>query len=186
MSANNWTQKLNKWFIGFVMFALFCFLWAGLHKKPLIGEANARVQQFPYFDLAEVRKENKKVTLNDVTGKPFVVHIWASWCGTCLKEHPFWVEAQKKYHFPLVGILYRDKVHKIQHFLSTREDPYLHLLSDPSGAMGLDLGIAGIPATFVVDAKGRIQYAHFGQVSNMEFERKILPLLSAQHQANNK
>ena len=69
MSANNWTQKLNKWFIGFVMFALFCFLWAGLHKKPLIGEANARVQQFPYFDLAEVRKENKKVTLNDVTGE---------------------------------------------------------------------------------------------------------------------
>lgn len=84
---------------------------------------------------------------------------------------------QKKYNFPLVGVLYRDKPQKITRFLSTREDPYLHLLGDPSGALGLNLGIVGIPATFVVDAQGRIRYAHCGQTTRSEFEKNILPVL---------
>lgn len=167
----------NKWSVGILLFGLICFLWAGLHKKPLVSEALAQVQQFPHFSLSDIREENKTVSLQDVTGSPFVVHIWASWCGVCMKEHGFWVDVQKKYHFPLIGILYRDKPQKITRFLSSREDPYLHLLGDPSGAMGLDLGIVGIPATFVVDAKGRICYAHFGETTRSEFEKNILPYL---------
>lgn len=169
--------KLKHWLVGLILFGFICFLWSGLHKKPILNNAMAQVQQFPYFNLSEIREENKQITLNDIKGRPFVVHLWASWCGICMKEHPFWVDMQKKYHFPLVGILYRDKPQKIVRFLSTREDPYLYLLGDPSGAVGLDLGIAGIPATFVVDAQGKICYVHFGQTTRSEFEKKILPFL---------
>jgi cytochrome c biogenesis protein CcmG/thiol:disulfide interchange protein DsbE len=183
MLTNNWTQKINRWICGFLLFGLVCFLWAGLNKQPLISEAHAQVQKFPNFNLSDIRDDHKNVTLKDVEGKPFVVHIWASWCGTCMREHGFWVDIQKQYQFPLVGVLYRDKVEKINRFLTTRPDPYLHLLSDPSGSMGLDLGILGIPATFVVDAKGKIQYAHFGQMSHRDFENKILPHLKSYTQA---
>lgn len=178
MSAkNSGIYKLDRWLVGIALFGLICFLWAGLHKKPIVNNAMAQVQQFPYFNLSDIREENKNVTLSDVTGKPFVVHIWASWCGICMKEHPLWVDMQKKYNFPLIGILYRDKPQKITRFLSTREDPYLHLLGDPSGGVGVDLGIVGIPATFVVDAKGKICYVHFGQTTRSEFEKNILPFL---------
>lgn len=179
MQTKFFNQGLGRVIVGGVLIALMMLFWKGLEKNPIIPSASAAEKAFPDFSLADPRYDNKAVTLGDVKGKPFVVHIWASWCGACMMEHPFWVGIKEKYDFPLVGIVYRDSAKKVIPLLAKKNDPYGHLLMDPSGVVGLDLGIAGIPATFVVDAKGKICYTHFGEVTKMEFEKKILPLLGS-------
>lgn len=162
---------------GIVLLALVGFFWKSLEKNPMFPKAMAQNTMFPHFELQDIREEEKTVTLRDVTGDPFVVHIWASWCGTCLKEHAFWEQIQNRYQFPLVGVLYRDKAQKGIRFLSARGDPYRYLLGDPSGALGVDLGLLGVPATYVVDGRGKIRYVHFGEVTLSDFEENILPHL---------
>lgn len=178
MQTKFWKPVVSRVAVGLIMAALVALLWKGLQNDPNIREAVLQDQAFPEFTLSDIRHKDKSVSLKDVKGKPFVVHIWASWCGSCIQEHPFWVGVRGKYDFPLVGIIYRDNSPKIQNILTQKSDPYAHLLADPSGAIGLDLGIVGIPATFVVDADGQICYTHFGEVDAQEFEKHILPLLA--------
>lgn len=161
-----------------MLLGLFGVFWKSLHDSNTATKSTSESSDFPDFQLTDLRENNKTVRLNDLKGKTFVVHIWASWCGTCLQEHPFWVKIAQKYDFPLVGITYRDSDAKIKSFLSQRQDPYTHLLADPSGVIGLDLGLAGIPATFVVNEHGKILATHYGEVSVREFEHAILPLLT--------
>ncbi|NIN63289.1 MAG: redoxin family protein, partial [Anaerolineae bacterium] len=49
--------------------------------------------------------------LGDLNGKVVVVNFWASWCLACKQEHPYLVEAERKYaeeEVQLVGIVYQD------------------------------------------------------------------------------
>ena len=48
---------------------------------------------------------------------------------------------------------------------------------DPTGRLGLDLGVAGAPETFLVDGSGVIQARIQGEVNQRVFERQIQPLL---------
>jgi cytochrome c biogenesis protein CcmG/thiol:disulfide interchange protein DsbE len=48
---------------------------------------------------------------------------------------------------------------------------------DPEGRLGIDLGVAGAPETFLVDSKGIIQLRIQGEVNDRVFLGEIQPLL---------
>ena len=48
---------------------------------------------------------------------------------------------------------------------------------DPTGRLGLDLGVAGAPETFLVDANSVIQLRIQGEVNDRVFAQKIQPML---------
>jgi thiol-disulfide isomerase/thioredoxin len=59
----------------------------------------------PQFTLTEV--DGKKVSLSDFKGKPLVVNFWATWCGPCKVEMPWFEEFRKKYAadgFEVLGV----------------------------------------------------------------------------------
>jgi len=41
---------------------------------------------------------NPIVVPYDYKGKIVVVHFWATWCPSCAREVPYWVEAQRAFH----------------------------------------------------------------------------------------
>jgi thiol-disulfide isomerase/thioredoxin len=61
-----------------------------------LPEADAmRGKVAPAFTLTTL--EGKKVSLSDYKGRPVLVNFWATWCGPCKVEMPWFEEFNKQY-----------------------------------------------------------------------------------------
>jgi cytochrome c biogenesis protein CcmG/thiol:disulfide interchange protein DsbE len=97
-----------------------------------------------------------RVTLAGLRGSPALVNFWASWCDPCRHEAP---ELERFYRSSrgaqLVAVDYTDQPDAGHSFL--REYGWsFPVLSDPSGVYGTRYGFSGLPATVVLDSRGRI------------------------------
>jgi cytochrome c biogenesis protein CcmG/thiol:disulfide interchange protein DsbE len=54
-------------------------------------------------------------------------------------------------------------------------NPYVAIGADTNGRVALDLGVYGVPETFVLDGQGRVVYRHVGPLDARALETKILP-----------
>ena len=50
-------------------------------------------------------------------------------------------------------------------------------LSDSDGRLGIDLGVYGVPETFVIDKQGVIRYKQIGPITPEVWEQKLGPLI---------
>ncbi|MDX6357536.1 MAG: hypothetical protein QOH37_590 [Nocardioidaceae bacterium] len=114
--------------------------------------------------------DGKPLSLATSRSKPTVVNVWGSWCTSCRAEAPFLVAAQKQLGDTarFVGIDVRDpgtsqaKAYEA-HFGTTWPSYY-----SPSGKALLAFrGVLTpntIPATLVLDARGRVAASVIGEV----------------------
>ena len=59
----------------------------------------------PAFTLTDL--DGKKVSLSDYKGRPVLVNFWATWCGPCKVEMPWFEEFRKQYAgqgFEILGL----------------------------------------------------------------------------------
>lgn len=167
----------SKRLIPALLIVLFmALLWKGLYAQKTYAPKHDD-SHFPAFTLQDARTPQKTITLADLKGKSYIAHVWASWCSVCIKEHKQWVAIANKWSVPVVGIIYRDNPNDVLPLLGKFGDPYLYLLNDFSGTLGLHLGIVGTPETYVVDEEGKVQFHHLGPVNMDLFESKMLPIL---------
>jgi cytochrome c biogenesis protein CcmG, thiol:disulfide interchange protein DsbE len=129
----------------------------------------------PAFELAPLR-DGAPITPATFKGKRYLVNFFASWCGPCRYEHPYLVDLKAR-GVSVVGIAYKDAPEKTEAFLQREGDPYAAIGQDPTGRFGLELGIAGVPETFVIDENGVILALHRGPIDDAVMREKILPSL---------
>ena len=111
-------------------------------------------------------------------GRPMLVNMFASWCAPCRIEHPA-LMALKDQGIAIVGIAYKDEPAATREFLDELGDPFSMVLVDAEGQAGLDLGIAGVPETYVVDAYGRVVAKHTGPLTDAADVRRLVDALNA-------
>ena len=56
-------------------------------------------------------------------------------------------------------------------------NPYRESLSDTQGLVGIDLGVYGVPETFIIDKQGTIRHKQIGPVTPEALQDTILPLM---------
>lgn len=164
--------------IGFII--LIIFLGRGLMLNPNLLPSQLIGKPFPNFELYTLSDEPKLMVSEALKGEPYLVHVWATWCGVCLQEHPIWLEIQEKWQPKIIGVSYKDPAKRALHWLNTQGNPYFFDLDDKGGKLGLELGVYGTPETYVVDDTGIIRYRHVGAISLEQFENHIQPLLKPQ------
>jgi cytochrome c biogenesis protein CcmG, thiol:disulfide interchange protein DsbE len=96
-------------------------------------------------------------------GHPVVVNVWASWCGPCRFEFPFFqkqaVKRGKRVAF--LGVNSQDNKGDAADFLDEYPLPFPSY-EDPDGDVTRELRVVGLPATAYYDRKGELAYLHQG------------------------
>lgn len=153
---------------GGVAAALILALAMGLTRNARELPAVAVGRPAPAFELDDLA--GRRVSSEDLRGRPTVINFWASWCTECRKEHPLLMRAHDQWgdRVQFLGIVYQDSAANARRFLTERgERPrstYSNLM-DPDARTAIDFGVYGVPETFFVDRAGRVVAKRVGRVT---------------------
>ena len=148
----------------------------GLNRNPSLIPSVLIDKPLPSFDLRAVRAGDSGLASRDFHGQPMLLNMFASWCVSCRIEHPLLLDLRNR-GVPIAGIDWEDKAVEGAKYLKENGDPYARIGLDASGRTGIDLGITGVPETFVVDKHGRVRYKQIGPIETADWENTIKPLM---------
>ncbi len=128
----------------------------GVYAPPA-GGSNADVSGRALPDVALVATDGATATFADYRGAPLVVNVWFSYCPPCQRELADFatVHGEVGDRIQFVGVDPFDSVEVMEKFASERGVTY-DLLRDPDQELPVALEIVTYPATFFVDADGRV------------------------------
>ncbi len=161
-------------------------LWAGIHVARKNGTTaqvggEVRGQVAPDFQLQTIDGKNMK--LSDFRGKAILLNFWATWCGPCKIEMPWFVELQKQYGpegLQIVGVAMDDSsTEDITKFVKEMGVNYPILLGKESVGQSYG-GVGVLPTTFFIDRDGKFVAREFGLQSRSVFVDHIKQALNGQ------
>jgi peroxiredoxin len=185
--AYNWNVKSlrdNLRFAGIAAVAGLVGLVACTAEKPVPSRASLKetTQRKAAPDFALKDAGGKLVHLADFKGKVVLLDFWATWCGPCGIEIPWFTEFQRKYKdrgFEVLGVSMDDDGWKaINPYVARRKINYRVVLGDDKTGDQYG-GLEALPTTFVIDRAGRIAAIHVGLTDKKDFEDAIEKLLEA-------
>ena len=140
----------------------------------------------PEFSLTGA--DGKPIDLANYRGKVVLLDFWATWCGGCKLEIPWYMEFDTKYKregLAVIGVSMDDDGWKaVKPFLAQKRDPetggntamkYPVVIGNETLAKQYNL--TSMPMTLLIDRQGKIALSHTGVVNKDDFEGHIRQLL---------
>lgn len=149
----------------------------GLKRDPSILPSMLIGKPLPAFALPAVRDGDVGLTTADLKGEPALLNVFASWCVACRVEHPTLMRLKAE-GVPIHGLDWKDEAVDGARWLAVNGDPYRLAGNDRTGRTGIDLGVSGVPETFVIDRTGHVRYRHVGAVTPEVWAQTIAPLMT--------
>jgi peroxiredoxin len=164
-----------------LLFVLLAACTSSEQTTPSTVKPVAARQTAPEFALKDVN--GATVRLSDYRGKVVLLNFWATWCGPCKMEIPWFIEfeqANKDRGFAVIGVSMDDEGWAVvKPFLAEWSINYRTLLGD-SIIAELYGGVDALPTSFLIDRDGRVASSHQGLISKTVYKNEIQELLSAQ------
>jgi thiol-disulfide isomerase/thioredoxin len=175
--------KRNPLILFFIAAIVATMLFAGI-RIARNNRANGPVQRqlmgnlAPDFELQTL--DGKNLKLSDLRGKAVLLNFWATYCGPCKIEMPWFVELQKEYGpqgFQIVGVANDDaSTADIAKFAKEMGINYPILIGKDSVSDSYKVSV--LPTTFFLDRDGKLIAREFGLVSRSVFVDHIKKAMS--------
>ena len=176
--------------------AIVCILLSGCSKAPktaiaadVNGHSDAQPPKTPKaapeFTLKDVN--GATVRLSDYKGKVVLLDFWATWCGPCKIEIPWFMEFENQFKdrgFAVLGVsMDEGGWDEVKPYIQERKINYRIVLGNDQVGQAYG-GVDSLPTTFLIDRTGRIALVHIGlEKGKNEIRDEIEGLLHANQSA---
>ena len=178
-------MKRNPFALVVVALVVAAMLFIGLRLARRSGaNSGTRITQAtvaPDFSLESL--DGKNMRLSDWRGKAVLLNFWATWCGPCKIEMPWFVELQRQYGpqgLQIVGVAMDDASREdIAKFAREMGVNYPILLGKESvgDAYG---GVPAMPESFFIGRDGKVVDRIIGLKGKADIEEAIKKALNTQ------
>jgi cytochrome c-type biogenesis protein len=135
----------------------------------------------PAPDFAVTREDGSALPGSELRGRVVVVNFWATWCGPCRLEIPYFNRIYQEYRargVEFIGVSVDEGGWKdIRAFVKEQPIEYTVVLDANQKAADAFGGLPGLPVTFILDRQGRIAAKHIGITDADDLRQSIEALL---------
>ena len=149
-----------------------------INPKTSLDVMTVAAQRKAAPDFTLIDSNGKPLALSGLKGKVVLLNFWATWCGGCKYEMPWYAEFHDKYAkqgLTVVGVSMDEDMQTAQAYLKQKSVPYSTVLG--SDALGKRFDLGPMPLTLLIDQQGRVAIRHSGVVDKNDFEMHIQQLL---------
>jgi cytochrome c biogenesis protein CcmG/thiol:disulfide interchange protein DsbE len=129
------------------------------------------------------------VKLSEYRGKVVLLNFWATWCGPCQIEIPWFIDFQQQYkdsNFAILGVSLDDDGWKsVKPYVEKKKINYRVMIGTEELSQMYG-GVDSLPTTFIIDREGRIAAKHEGLISKSDYLSEIVDLLNTKSDDNEK
>lgn len=133
--------------------------------SPLVGR--------PAPEITAPTIDGDTVRLSTYRGRWVLLNVFATWCVPCRKEHSDLVAFHQRHQATgdaaVVGLVYDDTAEAVRDFRAGNGGDW-PMLVDPDGSIALDLGVAGVPESFLISPDGIVVSKIVGGVRDADLE----------------
>lgn len=180
-----------EWSILILIVALLGAAWIIESRKPPIRSENVLLTEAPLVgylapDFTAVTPAGVSHSLSDYvdrTGEAgqaqaVVLNFWASWCGPCRLEMPYFERVSRAYagRAVVLGVNQAESAAVIEQFQSVTGVTY-PLLVDDRWVVNNLYGAVNLPTTVFIDARGVVREVFVGAMSQAALEEKLKRIL---------
>ena len=119
-------------------------------------------------------------------GKVVLLNFWATWCGGCQVEIPWFIDFQNQYQdrgLAIVGVsMDADGWKSVRPYLKEKNVNYSIVIGN--GELAKRYGVEAMPVTLLIDREGKIAASHVGLVSKSDYQAEIETLLKENSSAS--
>ena len=122
-------------------------------------------QPTPPMSAILLDERGKPLSLDGYRGKPILINFWATWCPPCVAELPALDRASDKLADEVDILLIsvdRGGYKKALPFLQDRGITRPHFAFDANSALSREMGVRGLPTSFLIAADRRHCWAYQG------------------------
>ena len=172
-----------------VSLAVAALLWSCSGTQPFNAVAAQSIKnRKPAADFTLRDANGSAVKLSDYRGKVVLLNFWATWCGPCTLEIPWFIEFEREYKtqgLAIVGVsMDEEGWTAIKPYVAEHKMNYRVLLGDDSVSQ-LYGGVDSLPTTFIIDRAGKVAFPpHIGLAGKNEYLKEIQSLLGEQQQTS--
>lgn len=121
----------------------------------------------------------KSVTLKDALPEQVTfMALWSVWCGPCKEELPRLEQVFKEHQVAVVGVNIGDDADAVSEYVRSINVSF-PMYRDENSDLLSALKVPAVPATFAVDASGKIVWTHLGALSAEDLQSQVDQLLAS-------